>query len=139
MSNQTPTEIAELINRKGLGALADTMGIKLEVASPELVVATMPVAGNTQPYGLLHGGANVVLAETIGSLAGNLHAGPDRIAVGVDINATHLKSATSGIVTATSKAVRLGGTVAVFEIEIRDEAGDLTCLSRLTCALRAKK
>jgi 1,4-dihydroxy-2-naphthoyl-CoA hydrolase len=139
MSNQTPTEIAELINQKGLGALADTMGIKLEVASPELVVATMPVAGNTQPYGLLHGGANVVLAETIGSLAGNLYAGPDRIAVGVDINATHLKSATSGIVTATSKAVRLGGTVAVFEIEIRDEAGDLTCLSRLTCALRAKK
>jgi uncharacterized protein (TIGR00369 family) len=99
----------------------------------------MPVAGNTQPFGLLHGGANVVLAETIGSLAGNLHAGENRIAVGVDINATHLKSATSGVVTATSRAVRLGGTVAVFEIEIRDEAGDLTCLSRLTCALRDRK
>jgi uncharacterized protein (TIGR00369 family) len=115
------------------------MGIKLQVASADLVVATMPVAGNTQPFGLLHGGANVVLAETIGSLAGNLHAGENRIAVGVDINATHLKSATSGVVTATSRAVRLGGTVAVFEIEIRDEAGDLTCLSRLTCALRDRK
>lgn len=139
MTNQTPTEVAELINRKGLGALADTMGIKLLSASADLVVATMPVAGNTQPFGLLHGGANVVLAETIGSLAGNLHAGENRIAVGVDINATHLKSATSGVVTATSRAVRLGGTVAVFEIEIRDEAGDLTCLSRLTCALRDRK
>jgi uncharacterized protein (TIGR00369 family) len=139
MSNQTPTEVAEIINRKGLGALADSMGIKLQAASADLVVATMPVAGNTQPFGLLHGGANVVLAETIGSLAGNLHAGENRIAVGVDINATHLKSATSGVVTATSRAVRLGGTVAVFEIEIRDEAGDLTCLSRLTCALRDRK
>ena len=139
MSNQTPNEVAEIINRKGLGALADSMGIKLQAASADLVVATMPVAGNTQPFGLLHGGANVVLAETIGSLAGNLHAGENRIAVGVDINATHLKSATSGVVTATSRAVRLGGTVAVFEIEIRDEAGDLTCLSRLTCALRDRK
>jgi 1,4-dihydroxy-2-naphthoyl-CoA hydrolase len=139
MSNQTPTEVAEIINRKGLGALADSMGIRLQVASADLVVATMPVSGNTQPFGLLHGGANVVLAETIGSLAGNLHAGENRIAVGVDINATHLKSATSGVVTATSRAVRLGGTVAVFEIEIRDEAGDLTCLSRLTCALRDRK
>ncbi|MEY3407451.1 MAG: hypothetical protein RL038_512 [Actinomycetota bacterium] len=138
MTEKTPSQLAEEINQLGLGALANTMGIKLVEASAEIVVATMPVAGNTQPYGLLHGGANVVLAETIGSLAGNLHAGEHRIAVGVDISATHLKSATSGIVTATSKALRLGGTVAVFEIEIRDESGDLTCVSRLTCALRDK-
>ena len=138
-SNPTPVELAEIINQRGLGALADTMGIKLLEASAEKVVATMPVAGNTQPYGLLHGGANVVLAETIGSLAGNLHAGENRIAVGVDINATHLKSATAGTVTAYCKAARLGGTVAVFEIEIRDESGDLTCLSRLTCALRDRR
>jgi uncharacterized protein (TIGR00369 family) len=115
------------------------MGISLVYASADKVVATMPVAGNTQPYGLLHGGANVVLAETIGSLAGNLHAGENRIAVGIDINATHMKSATEGIVTAESKALRLGGTIAVFEIEIRDAAGDLTCISRLTCALRNRK
>lgn len=141
MSNSypSPQELANIINERGLGALADTMGIKLLEASAERVVATMPVQGNTQPYGLLHGGANVVLAETIGSLAGNLHAGEGRIAVGVDISATHLKSATAGIVTATSTAARLGGTVAVFEIEIRDEKGDLTCLSRLTCALRDRR
>ena len=134
-----PEELAQIINQRGLGALADSMGISLTYASADKVVATMPVEGNTQPYGLLHGGANVVLAETIGSLAGNLHAGDSRIAVGVDINATHLKSATQGIVTGTSRAVRLGGTIAVFEIEIRDESGDLTCVSRLTCALRDRK
>jgi 1,4-dihydroxy-2-naphthoyl-CoA hydrolase len=134
-----PEELAQIINKRGLGALADSMGISLTYASADKVVATMPVEGNTQPYGLLHGGANVVLAETIGSLAGNLHAGDSRIAVGVDINATHLKSATQGIVTGTSRAVRLGGTIAVFEIEIRDESGDLTCVSRLTCALRDRK
>jgi len=115
------------------------MGIVLTHASADMVMATMPVAGNTQPYGLLHGGANVVLAETIGSLAANLHAGEGMIAVGVDINATHLKSATEGEVHGTAIAVRLGKTVAIYEIKIVDDAGDLTCLSRLTCVLRARK
>ena len=115
------------------------MGIHLTYASAQRVEATMPVDGNTQPYGLLHGGANVVLAETLGSLAANLHAGDGRIAVGVDINATHMKSATAGTVHAVCTALRLGNTVAIFEIEIRDEAGDLTCISRLTCALRERK
>ena len=137
--SQTPQDLAKAINARGLGALADTMGISLTHASPELVIGTMPVDGNTQPFGLLHGGANVVLAETLGSLAGNLHAGDSRIAVGVDISATHLKSATQGTVTGTCRSVRLGGTIAVFEIEIRDDAGDLTCVSRLTCALRDRK
>lgn len=134
-----PEALAQLINERGLGALADTMGIRLVTASPELVVATMPVEGNTQPYGLLHGGANVVLAETIGSLAGNLHAGQEHIAVGVDISATHMKSATAGIVTGKCTALRLGATVAVFHIEIFDENNNLTCVSRLTCAIRPKK
>jgi uncharacterized protein (TIGR00369 family) len=141
MATQSPSgeELAQRINERGLGALADTMQISLTYASAERVVATMPVEGNTQPYGLLHGGANVVLAETVGSLAGNLHAGDSRIAVGIDINATHMKSATKGTVTAECKALRLGGSVAVFEIEIRDDAGDLTCVSRLTCAMRDRK
>jgi len=132
-------DLAATINQRGLGALADSMRITLVSVSTEKIVATMPVEGNTQPYGLLHGGANVVLAETIGSLAGNLHAGADRIAVGVDINATHLASATAGTVTATCTPLRLGGTIAAFEIEIRDDAGKLTCVSRLTCALRDRK
>ena len=141
MATPSPSgeELAKIINERGLGALANTMGISLTYATAQRVVATMPVAGNTQPFGLLHGGANVVLAETIGSLAGNLHAGEKRIAVGIDINATHMKSATAGFVTAECTALRLGGTVAVFEIEIRDEVGDLTCVSRLTVALRERK
>lgn len=139
MSMQSPEQLAATISQRGLGALADTMGISLTYASPERCDASMPVAGNTQPYGLLHGGANVVLAETLGSLAANLHAGPDRIAVGIDINATHLASATSGTVYGVSKALKLGSSFAMYEIEIRNEAGDLTCVSRLTCALRNRK
>lgn len=139
MTETDPVSLAQSLNERGLGALADTMGIRLVRAAAEEVVATMPVAGNTQPFGLLHGGANVVLAETIGSLAANLHAGEGRFAVGVDINATHLKSATSGSVTASCRPLRLGAGIAVFEIEIRDEAGELSCVSRLTCALRERR
>lgn len=139
MSMQSPEQLAATISQRGLGPLADTMGISLTYASPERVEAAMPVEGNTQPYGLLHGGANVVLAETLGSLAANLHAGSDRIAVGIDINATHLASATSGTVYGVAKALKLGSSFAMYEIEIRNEAGDLTCVSRLTCALRNRK
>ena len=139
MSMQSPEQLAATIMQRGLGALADTMGISLTYASPERVDASMPVAGNTQPYGLLHGGANVVLAETLGSLAANLHAGQDRMAVGIDINAAHLASATSGTVYGVAKALKLGSSFAMYEIEIRNEAGDLTCVSRLTCALRNRK
>lgn len=131
-------DLEEVARSRGLGELALSMGIQLIEATSEKVIMTMPVDGNRQPLGLLHGGANVVLAESAGSLAANLHAQPDGYAVGVDINATHMKSATQGIVTATATALRLGKTVAVYNIEIRDESGELTCVSRLTCAIRAK-
>ena len=72
------------------------MGIKITEASPQRVVGTMPVAGNTQPYGLLHGGASCVLAETLGSVGAALHAGPDKFTVGIEINATHHRAARSG-------------------------------------------
>ena len=81
---------------QGMGALNDRMGVELIEITAERVVATMPVEGNTQPYGLLHGGASVVLAETLGSIGSAIHAWPDRLSVGVDINATHHRSATSG-------------------------------------------
>ncbi len=84
---------------EGMGALNHKMGVKIVEASAERVVATMPVEGNTQPYGLLHGGASVVLAESLGSLGSAIHAHPDRISVGVDINATHHRAATGGLVT----------------------------------------
>ncbi|MEV0584923.1 PaaI family thioesterase [Nonomuraea sp. NPDC050310] len=112
------------------------MGIEFVEATPERVVARMPVAGNTQPYGLLHGGASVVLAESAGSIAAAIHAGPDRIAVGIEINATHHRSATSGHVTGVATPLHTGRTLATYQVEITDEQGRLVCTSRITCMLR---
>jgi len=125
----------DLLRERGQGALDIKMGIKLIEASPERLVATMPVEGNTQPIGLLHGGANVVLAESLGSIGTQLHAGPERKIVGVDINATHHKSATSGIVTAVATPVSLGKTMCCYEIVITNEKGERTCTARITCLI----
>jgi 1,4-dihydroxy-2-naphthoyl-CoA hydrolase len=135
--NASMTDIDEYIASMpaGMGALNEKMGIELVEISPERVVATMPVEGNTQPYGLLHGGASVVLAETLGSIGSGLHAAPDRIPVGVDINATHHRAATSGVLTGTATAIHLGRTSAAYEIVITDERGKRVCTSRITCAL----
>ena len=130
----TIDEIADFM-RSHMGALNERMGIELVEVTADRVVATMPVEGNTQPYGLLHGGASVVLAETLGSIGSGLHAMPDRLSVGVDINATHHRSATSGIVTGTATAIHLGRTSAAFEIVITNELGKRVCTSRITCAL----
>ncbi|GAA4366238.1 hotdog fold thioesterase [Nocardioides caricicola] len=122
----------------GMGGLNEKMGIELVEISAERVVATMPVEGNTQPYGLLHGGASVVLAETLGSIGSALHAHPDRLSVGIDINATHHRSATSGVVTGTATAIHLGRTSASYDVVITDERGKRVCTSRITCALLPK-
>jgi 1,4-dihydroxy-2-naphthoyl-CoA hydrolase len=119
----------------GMGSLNEKMGVELVEISPERVVATMPVEGNTQPYGLLHGGASVVLAETLGSIGSGLHAYPDKLSVGIDINATHHRSATTGTVTGTATAIHLGRTTASYEVVITDERGKRVCTSRITCAL----
>ncbi|SES78090.1 uncharacterized domain 1-containing protein [Nonomuraea wenchangensis] len=118
------------------GTLASRMGIEFLEAGPDRVVGRMPVEGNTQPYGLLHGGASVVLAETLGSVAAAIHAGPERIAVGVEINATHHRSARSGHVTGVATRLHAGRTLATYDIEITDEEGRRVCTSRLTCMLR---
>lgn len=128
--------LAEL-NAHGRGPLAEQMGITFLEASAEHLTATMPVAGNTQPMGLLHGGASVVLAETIGSVGSWLHARTlGMVAVGIDINATHHRSAISGVVTGVGRALSLGRTLTAYQIEIRNEAGELLCTSRITCMLR---
>lgn len=119
----------------GNGALNDKMGIDLTELSTDRVAGSMPVRGNTQPYGLLHGGASVVLAESLGSLGSALHAYPERIAVGVDINATHHRSATEGTVFGVATPLRLGRSMTSWQIEISDEQGRLVCTSRITCAL----
>ena len=120
---------------QGMGALNEKMGVVITEISPERIVATMPVEGNTQPYGLLHGGASVVLAETLGSIGSALHAFPDKIAVGVDINATHHRAATAGTVTGTATPIHLGRSMAAFEVVITNEQGKRVCTSRITCAL----
>jgi len=118
------------------GTLAERMGIKICSASGAEVVATMPVAGNIQPYGLLHGGASCVLAETIGSLGAALHAGPGRVVVGIEISATHHRAAAAGKVTAVATLVHGGQTLATYDIVVSDEAGRRVCTSRLTCLIR---
>jgi 1,4-dihydroxy-2-naphthoyl-CoA hydrolase len=124
---------------QGMGGLNEKMGIQLVEISAERVVGTMPVAGNTQPYGLLHGGASVVLAETLGSVGSAVHAHPDRLSVGVDINATHHRSARSGTVTGVATAVHLGRSSACYEVVITDERGKRVCTSRITCALMPRE
>ena len=130
------TDIIEQVLAFGGGELADAMGIEILEASAERMVARMPVAGNRQPFGLLHGGANVVLAESLGSMAAAIHAGPDRMPVGIEVSASHHRSATVGFVTAEARAITLGRTLASYEIVIVDDEGRRTCTARLTCLIR---
>ena len=127
------------IRARGTGELDSKMGIEIIEASPQRLVGTMPVVGNRQPMGLLHGGANVVLAESLGSVGTQLHAGPNRRIVGVDINATHHKSATKGIVTGVATAVSLGKTMCCYDIVITNDEGQRTCTARITCLILAER
>ena len=129
----------KILRERGRGELDKKMGIEIIEASPERLIATMPVEGNTQALGLLHGGANVVLAESLGSIGTQLHAGPHRRIVGVDINATHHKSATSGFVTGTATAVTLGKTLCCYNVEITNDKGERTCSARITCLILAER
>ena len=122
------------INRSS--PLLVSMGIVLTEVTPDRLVATMPVEGNTQPYGLLHGGASVVLAETLGSFGAMFVAGPGRVAVGVDINATHHRAVRSGTVTGVATPIHRGKTVTTWEVAISDETGARVCTCRITCLLR---
>jgi 1,4-dihydroxy-2-naphthoyl-CoA hydrolase len=124
-----PAEYAQL------GALNVKMGFELLKMTPEEIIGRMPVAGNTQPYGLWHGGASCVLAETLASLGSFMYAQPEKVSVGVDINATHHRSVTAGWVTGTATAVHLGRTVASYEIVIVNDAGKRVCTARVTCQL----
>jgi 1,4-dihydroxy-2-naphthoyl-CoA hydrolase len=134
----SPKQTLAAMQRMSLGPLADKMGIELLELSAERSVATMPVLGNTQPLGLVHGGAYVVLGESLGSTSANVHAHPGGYAVGIEINATHHKSATAGIVTGTCTAIKLGKTLTTHEIRVTDEAGDLLSTIRITNLIRVK-
>jgi 1,4-dihydroxy-2-naphthoyl-CoA hydrolase len=116
--------------------LASRLGIEIVDANPHRLVATMPVEGNRQPYGLLHGGASAVLAETVGSYSAALLAGPDHIAVGIELNCSHSRAATQGLVTAVCTPIHAGRTLSQFEIVITDDNDRRICTARLTCAIR---
>ncbi|MFD9070788.1 PaaI family thioesterase [Streptomyces lasiicapitis] len=118
------------------GHLGSRMGVRILEASAERVVGTMPVEGNTQPYGLLHGGASAVLAETLGSIGSMLHGGSKKLAVGVDLNCSHHRGVRSGLVTGVATPVHRGRSTATYEIVITDENDKRVCSARLTCMLR---
>jgi uncharacterized protein (TIGR00369 family) len=131
--------MAEVVaDAEQMGALAARMGIEVHEWTSERVVGTMPVDGNTQPFGLLHGGASCVLAETLGSFGASAHASElfGGVALGVDLNATHHRAARTGTVTGVATPVHRGRSVATYEIVITDETGARVCTARLTCLLR---
>jgi 1,4-dihydroxy-2-naphthoyl-CoA hydrolase len=117
-------------------SLASRIGIEIVEANTDRVVGTMPVEGNTQPQGLLHGGASVVLAETLGSVAAMIAAPPGVFAVGVDINATHHRAVREGEVVGVATAVHRGSTISTWEIVISLPTGPRVCTARLTCLYR---
>lgn len=122
----------------GLGEdLMQRLGIEITEVSAERAVGTMPVAGNTQIHGLLHGGASALLAETLGSLAAARHAGPGRAAVGIELSVSHHRSARDGRVTGTATALHLGRRTAAYEVVVADSAGRRLCTARLTCMVLA--
>ena len=129
MSTPPPAWLPEGIT----SPLDDKLGVRITDYDPDRMVATMPVAGNEQPFGLLHGGATCALVETIGSVAAALGAGPDRQVVGIELNASYLRAATSGSVTAVCTPVRRGRTLSTFLVEVTDDQGRPTATARLTC------
>lgn len=134
----TSDKALEVMKLRGLGALAEKMGIELIELSAERAVARMPVIGNTQPLGLLHGGAHVVLAESLGSFAANVHAHPWGYAVGIELNASHHSSIKEGYVIGTCTAVKLGRSLTTHEVKMTDEQGNLLSTVRITNFIRPK-
>jgi 1,4-dihydroxy-2-naphthoyl-CoA hydrolase len=131
----------EKLQERSRNTLAEHLGIRVTEIGPDYLRATMPVNSHTrQPMGILHGGASVALAETVGSLAANLCVDVEKyVCVGQEINANHLRPAASGLVTATARSFHIGGRSQVWGIEIRDEHEKLVCVSRLTMAVVERK
>lgn len=124
------------LNAWNAGSLVEHLGMRISEVGDDYVRGTMPVDARTkQPFGLLHGGASVALAESLGSLAGNLCIDASEMAVGLDINANHVRAATAGLVTGTARPLHIGRSTQVWEIRIEDERARLVCISRLTLAI----
>lgn len=127
----------EMLNQQSQNTMVSNIGIVITEVGDDYIKATMPVDHRTvQPFGLLHGGASVSLAETLGSIAGGLMVNiPEETVVGLEINANHIKSARSGLVTGVAKPIHIGGRTHIWEIRITNEANELVCISRLTLAV----
>ena len=126
----------ERINNWNRGCMVEHLGMQVTEVGEDFIRGTMPVDARTrQPFGLLHGGASVALAESLGSLAGNLCLDSSQMAVGLDINANHVRAVTAGTVTGTARALHIGRSTQVWEIRVEDERGRLVCISRLTLAV----
>ena len=124
------------LNALSKGTLMEPLGIRFTELGADYLRGTMPVDARThQPYGLLHGGASVALAETLGSSAGGLCVGPGQGVVGIEINANHLRGVREGLVVGTARAIHVGRSTQVWEIRIEDERGRPVCISRLTLAV----
>ena len=134
---QKPISV-ELLTANTRRGADEHLGIEFVEVGDDYIVGRVPVDERTrQPYGLLHGGVSVVLAETLGSCGAAFSCPPGYRAVGLDINANHLRGVSSGWVTGTARSVHRGRTTHVWQIELRDEAGNLTCISRITMAILA--
>lgn len=136
MAFRQPVDL-DAINAHARNSLVGHLGIVLTGAGEDWLRGTMPVDARThQPFGILHGGASVALAETLGSMAGNLSVDPAReMVVGLEINANHVRAVREGVVTGTARALHVGRSTQVWEIRIENEAGKLVCVSRITLAV----
>jgi uncharacterized protein (TIGR00369 family) len=138
MNELSQEELTKALNEYGLGELAERMGIKLSEVSANRTVGTMPVEGNRQPLGLLNGGANAILAETLGSIAANVAVYPTKVAVGVDINVTHHKAVKSGLVKGIATPNHIGKSTGSYVIEIFNDKEELTASARLSVFFKEK-
>jgi 1,4-dihydroxy-2-naphthoyl-CoA hydrolase len=132
----TDTDLLEEISRADRGGLGERMGMEWIETTPQRVAARIPVAGNTQPFGLLHGGASAVLAESVGSVLANLNAGPGRFAVGIELSCSHHRGAREGWVTGVATPLTVGRSLVTAHIAISDDEDRPVCTARLTCYLR---
>jgi uncharacterized protein (TIGR00369 family) len=121
---------------ESLGTLIRTIGLEFLQSGPDSVVARIPVEGNTQPYGVLHGGATAALCETVASFGTALAAGPGKLAMGIELNVNHIRAVRRGYVTATGTPLHIGKTTAVWDMKVHDDEGRLIAVSRLTLAIR---
>ena len=134
----TPDQLPGLNTDLAAEQLTAKLGIEITQWDANRLVGTMPVAGNRQPYGLLHGGATASLAETLGSVAAAMHAAPDRVALGLELSCTHHRAARGGLVTGVCTPLHVGRSTATFQIAVSDEEGKAVCTARLTCILRER-